>query len=190
MGRIALCGALGLFGVVSNCARSVHDTDELPPLIDEDASAEGSAGEAGHGVGGTGGTEGDATSEGGGMAGAGASSGGEGGTGASGGSGGATGGTGGATGGTGGATGGTGGATGGSGGTTSSCPSPGEQCGGKECCNLKCTIWGLPLGNFEGCCADETFGVCGVIEDTDGGPSCTLVNVFLKATPGIDCKPK
>jgi hypothetical protein len=29
-----------------------------------------------------------------------------------------------------------------------------------------------------------------VIEDTDGGPSCTLVNVFLKATPGIDCKPK
>ena len=77
MGRIALCGALGLFGVVSNCARSVHDTDELPPLIDEDASAEGSAGEAGHGVGGTGGTEGDATSEGGGMAGAGASSGGK-----------------------------------------------------------------------------------------------------------------
>jgi hypothetical protein len=72
------------------------------------------------------------------------------------------------------------------------CPSPGDACGpNKECCNLSCKVGFLPLGSFEGCCADPVLGLCGVIEeDADGGASCTLINLFLSAIQGIDCTPE
>jgi hypothetical protein len=71
------------------------------------------------------------------------------------------------------------------------CPSPGAPCGSKECCNLTCKIGGIvPVGDFQGCCADAVFGICGVIEQDDGGTSCTLINVLIDAYPGIACTPK
>lgn len=203
------------FCVGASCARTVHDTEELPTF---DASLGGGAGTAGSVAGGTGGeaaqggagaTGGSAGAGAGGLAGQGGiqdasvegGAGGSAGTGggASGAAGTSTGGTG-ATGGNGGtgATGGYGGtgATGGYGGTGATggtggggtCPTAGTQCGPKLCCDQRCWLFGaIPL-DLDACCLDSTLGICGAIDTVDGGAQCTATNLFISIYPGTTCQ--